>query len=333
MKIIEISGPDSSIKYPIKEDGGRERVIEWLSKELGKEQIVSVVAQCGSHISHCNIIEVFHRNGLEPEEFYSAFCKDNNRMRCDILHVHHPKYLIFSQSVDAKQVVLTHHGFFEGMSCYRDRFSFTETYVSRYLQSVMDFNSKGSVIYNPIPEEEYPLLTSEKKIDLLFVGDCNKKVKRLDIAISVASALKVKLFVAGKASTTLTDILKNNPNVEYLGEINQETKLKLMSLSRAVICPNDAPEAFCLVAAEANAVGSPVLCSNNGGLPEVIDDGISGYICKNLDEYIYNFKKIDELEPVLIRNNVLSKFDSKAIAGKYMELFNLKCNGSNCMSI
>lgn len=330
MKIIEISGPDSSIKYPIKEDGGRERVIEWLSKEFGKEQNVVVVAQRGSYIPNCDIIEVHHKCGLKPEEFYSTFCQNNDRLQCDILHVHHPQYLLFSQHIESQHIVLTHHGFFKGMEYYRDRFSFSETYVSCYLQSIMDPNFVGSTIYNPIPREEYPLIESEKLIDLLFVGDCDKKVKRLDIALYVASTLNLKLFVAGKASASLMTILKNAPNVKYLGEIDQETKLKLMSQSRAVICPNDAPEAFCLVAAEANAVGSPVLCSNNGGLPEVINHGISGYICKNIDDYIFYFNKLDELSPKLIRNNVMSKFESKKIAEDYLKLFNTKCGDVDC---
>jgi glycosyltransferase involved in cell wall biosynthesis len=321
LKIVEVSGPDSSIQYPIFKDGGRERVIEWISKELGKSQKVTVIAQNGSQIANCEILGVPHTTGLEPTEFFDTFRNNYDVLECDILHIHHPKYLLFSEYIKAKNIVLTHHGLYKEMEYYRHNYTFTETYVSHYLRSIMDIDSSGFTIHNPIPTNEYPLLNNDKEFDLLFIGDCNKKVKRLDIAISVAEIANIKLLVAGKAENDLIRQLDTLSFVTYIGEVNQTTKLDLMSKSKAVICPNDAPEAFCLVAAESNAIGTPVLSSNNGGLPEVIEHGFSGFICNTLEDYTHYFGQLNTLSSDNIRKVVLSKFDISLISQNYLNLF------------
>lgn len=327
LKIVEVSGPDSSIRYPIVKDGGRERVIEWISQELAKTQIVTVIAQSESHIDSCEILGVPHTEGLEPSNFFQSFKQNFETLECDILHIHHPKYLLFSEHIKARKIVLTHHGLYKDMGYFRENYYFMETYVSHYLRSVMDINSSGVTIHNPIPSDEYPLIENKKEFDLLFIGDCNKKVKRLDIALSVAERMNIKLLVAGKADDNLVSQLDKLPFVRYIGEINQAKKLDLMSKSKAVICPNDAPEAFCLVAAEANAIGTPVLSSNNGGLPEVIEHGQSGFICTTKDEYVSAVQNLDKFNPLAVRNHCIENFDIKLISNQYISLFKelLKC--------
>lgn len=322
LKIVEVSGPDSSIRYPIVKDGGRERVIEWISQELAKSQTVTVIAQSESHIDSCEILGVPHTEGLEPTEFFQSFRQKFEILECDILHIHHPKYLLFSEHIKARKIVLTHHGLYKDMGYFRENYYFTETYVSHYLRSVMDINSSGVTIHNPIPSDEYPLIENKKEFDLLFIGDCNKKVKRLDIALSVAERMNIKLLVAGKADENLVSQLDKLPFVRYIGEINQATKLDLMSKSKAVFCPNDAPEAFCLVAAEANAIGTPVLSSNNGGLPEVIEHGQSGFICKTIEDYIHYYGQLNTLNSKNIRETIFSKFEVSIISQYYLNFFN-----------
>ena len=322
LKIVEVSGPDSSIRYPIVKDGGRERVIEWISQELAKTQMVTVIAQSESHIDSCEILGVPHTEGLEPTNFFQSFKQNFGMLDCDILHIHHPKYLLFSEHIKARKIVLTHHGLYKDMGYFRENYSFTETYVSHYLRSIMDINSSGVTIHNPIPSDEYPLIESKKEFDLLFIGDCNKKVKRLDIALSVAERMNIKLVVAGKADNDLICQLDKLSFVRYIGEVNQATKLDLMSKSKAVICPNDAPEAFCLVAAEANAIGTPVLSSNNGGLPEVIEHGLSGFICKTIEDHIHYYGQLNTLNSKNIRETVFSKFDVSIISQNYLNFFN-----------
>ncbi|MBK8370367.1 MAG: hypothetical protein IPL20_03115 [Saprospiraceae bacterium] len=75
MKIIEIAGPDTSLKFPIVADGGRERVIEWISTEMGKSEDVLLVAQKGSTLINTCIIEVEHEDGLSPENFMLILLK------------------------------------------------------------------------------------------------------------------------------------------------------------------------------------------------------------------------------------------------------------------
>ncbi|MBK8370368.1 MAG: glycosyltransferase [Saprospiraceae bacterium] len=244
-------------------------------------------------------------------------------MDCDILHLHHPKYLIFTKHIKAKKIVLTHHGYYKNP--YSCDYKFSETYVSHFLKDFTN-NTQGYVVYNPIPMIEYPLTQNKKREYLFFIGACDKKVKRLDIAIEVAEKSNHKLIVAGTASQSLKSYLSTLAFVEYIGEVNQTEKLKLFSKSKAVICPNDSPEAFCLVAAEANAVGIPVIASNNGGLPEVIGNNISGYICYSLNDYLNAITKVNTLNVNKVRNYTKSKFDISIISNDYLSLFNQLLN-------
>jgi glycosyltransferase involved in cell wall biosynthesis len=324
IKICEISGPDSSIPYPVNGDGGRERVIEWLSKDLSKVSDLYLLAQKDSQLDNVKILEVSHSDGLNAKEFYKNFSESMTVIECDILHVHHPEYLIFSNHIKATQIILTHHGYFQNMDKYRAKYDFEETYVSKYLKSVMSDKGKGFTIYNPIPISEYPFSEDiYSKKDLLFIGSCDKKVKRLDIALEVARRLKCKLIIGGTASMELQKKLMSIAYVDYQGEVNQEKKLFLMRNVKAVICPSDSPEAFCLVAAESNVLGTPVLCSNKGGLPEVVENKISGYICKTIDEYVNAFAKLDNLVYEKIRASACNRFDSSMISLEYLKLFKL----------
>lgn len=317
MKIIEVAGPDTSIPFPINGDGGRERVIEWISKELGKIHDVTLIAQKGSKLENVKVKEVNHSQGLDPSDFFTAYQNMDISLECDILHIHHPKYLIFSKLIKSKKVVLTHHGLYKDQ--YQKPENTVETFVSSYLKSEM--SDTGYVVYNPIPNKEYLLYEGEKEDYIFFIGACDKKVKRLDIAVEVASKLKKRLIVAGSASKELQEKLSNNPHVSYIGVAKQKQKIELFKKCAAVICPNDAPEAFCLVAAEANAVGTPVLSSNNGGLPEVIENYVGGFICNHINDYVLAYSKLNLLQSNNIRESCLQRFGITKICKDYSNLF------------
>ena len=74
------------------------------------------------------------------------------------------------------------------------------------------------------------------------------------------------------------------PGVEYIGEIDDRQKTAFLGEARALLFPIDWPEPFGLVMIEAMACGTPVLAFQNGSVREVIDEGVTGYVVKNVEE-------------------------------------------------
>ena len=89
-------------------------------------------------------------------------------------------------------------------------------------------------------------------------------------------------------------------NVEYIGEIDDKDKSEFLSGAIALLVPIDWPEPFGLVMIEAMACGTPVIAFNRGSVPEVIDDGLTGFIVEDINGAI---GAVDRLEPFVAREN------------------------------
>ena len=125
---------------------------------------------------------------------------------------------------------------------------------------------------------------------LAFLGRISPE-KRVDRAIEIARAIGLPLKIAAKIDRVdqayfETEIrpLLSLPGIEYIGEIDERAKSKFLGDARALLFPIDWPEPFGLVMIEAMACGTPVLAFRHGSVPEVIDDGVTGYVVDSVDE-------------------------------------------------
>src|SRR5687767_10195862 len=84
--------------------------------------------------------------------------------------------------------------------------------------------------------------------------------------------------------------------IEFVGEINEDQKQEFLGNAYALVFPIDWPEPFGLVAVEAIACGTPVIAYRNGSVPELIEDGATGFIVENIEqatEAVCNVANID----------------------------------------
>jgi len=91
--------------------------------------------------------------------------------------------------------------------------------------------------------------------------------------------------------------------------------------SRALIFPSESHEPFGLVLIEAMACGCPVICSDLGALPEIIENGVNGFVCKTEEEYLEGIKNIDSISPEACRKVAVEKFDRYVVAQNYLNLY------------
>jgi glycosyltransferase involved in cell wall biosynthesis len=162
---------------------------------------------------------------------------------------------------------------------------------------------------------------------LAFVGRISQE-KRVDRAIQIASAVRMPLKIAAKVDRSdreyyETEIkpLLNNPYVEFVGEITEREKADFLGNAYASVFPIDWPEPFGLTMIEAMACGTPTIAFNCGSVPEVIREGVSGYIVRNVEEAIRAVERVADLDRAACRQDFEKRFTASRMAEDYVKLY------------
>ena len=110
-------------------------------------------------------------------------------------------------------------------------------------------------------------------------------------------------------------------NVDYIGEIADKDKSEFLSGAIALLVPIDWPEPFGLVMIEAMACGTPVIAFNRGSVPEVIDDGLTGFIVEDINGAIGAVDRLDHLSRAKIRTHFEKHFTARRMAQDYLAVY------------
>jgi glycosyltransferase involved in cell wall biosynthesis len=116
-------------------------------------------------------------------------------------------------------------------------------------------------------------------------------------------------------------LLAQSPHVELIGEISDAQKSDFLSGALGLLFPIDWPEPFGLAMIEAMACGTPVIAFNRGSVPEVVDDGITGYIVENEDQAVAVLGQIDRLSNAQIRAVFEQRFTARRMAEDYLHVY------------
>lgn len=181
-------------------------------------------------------------------------------------------------------------------------------------------------VYNGIPVHEFPF--SERPGDyLLFVGRIAPE-KQVEWAIEIAKRTGIKLLIAAKVDPYDQEYfdrdvkhLLDHPLVEFLGEVDEQEKRRLMAGAYGLCFPIDWPEPFGMVQIEALASGTPVLAMNRGSVPEVLRHGVSGLVGNSLDELVALAPRLGELDRRACRREAERRFSSRALAVGYEQVY------------
>ncbi len=110
-------------------------------------------------------------------------------------------------------------------------------------------------------------------------------------------------------------------DIEYVGEVGGEQKLSLLGEARALLNPIRWVEPFGLVMIEALACGTPVLTYRSGAAPEIVDDGITGFVCDERDEMVAAAHRVGTLDRAACRASVERRFSTDRMVADHLELF------------
>jgi glycosyltransferase involved in cell wall biosynthesis len=184
----------------------------------------------------------------------------------------------------------------------------------------------AGVVYNGIDLAIHPFQRAKEDF-LLFVGRISPE-KRPEVAVEVAQGAKLPLVMVIKRSEPAERAYFDEVVAPCLGEgvlvLDQpphEVKVDLMGRARALLFPIDWPEPFGLVMTEAMACGTPIIARPLGAAPEIVSDGVTGFLCATKREMVDAVSASTKLNPQDCRNRVVERFSAQAMVAGYQDVY------------
>jgi glycosyltransferase involved in cell wall biosynthesis len=248
----------------------------------------------------------------------------------DVIHDHSGFLGVAFSSLVPQPVVHTLHGpFVPDISMFYSAFATSCYYVAiskRQQETGPELNYLG-VVPNAIDLEEHPY-QGAKDDYLVNVGRVSE-AKGTEEAILLALEKGKRIVVAGKIDAgrdmeyfeKRVKPLVDGKQVVFLGEVSQEKKAAIIGRARAFLFPIQWEEPFGLVMAESLACGTPVLATNWGAAPEVIEHGVTGFLADTPAELAPYIDRLDELDPLTCRREAEKRFSPRAMAAGYLDVY------------
>ena len=185
-----------------------------------------------------------------------------------------------------------------------------------------------STVHHAIDLRHFPRFDAAGSY-LAFVGRLTPE-KGPDRAIRIAQRAGIPLKIAAKLDPTqetyfheVIEPLLEDPTIEYLGALDERDKCMLMGHARALLMPISWPEPFGMVFIESLACGTPVLTCPHGSVPELLRDGVTGYIRESDDELVEAIGQLDRISRAGCREYVRQKFDIRDMALEYVNVYSM----------
>jgi glycosyltransferase involved in cell wall biosynthesis len=336
MRIAQISPLFEAV--PPKLYGGTERVVYSLTEELVAMGHDVTLFASGDSVTSATLAPM-REQALRLDPSVKDWVATYYRMvetiyqrkdEFDVLHFHIDYFPLSLFSRQKVPYLTTLHGRLD-LPEYVDTYS---TYADCPFVSISDNQRR------PIPHLNWVrtvhhgmpagLLTPQpvKQEYAAFLGRISPE-KGVDRAIRIAGRAGMKLKIAAKVDNADKDyydsqikpLIQCNPDVEFIGEINDAQKPDFLSGAHALIFPINWPEPFGLVMIEAMACGTPVIAYNCGSVPEVMDHGVTGFVVNNIDEAVAAAGKLHTLDRARVRATFDRRFTARRMAADYVDVY------------
>jgi|UniRef100_A0A7C5AKV3 glycosyltransferase involved in cell wall biosynthesis len=335
MRIAQISPLYESV--PPKFYGGTERVVSYLTEELVRLGHDVTLFASGDSVTRARLRSQTPRalrlnpaciDGLAPHvRMLARVFREAEDF--DILHFH-LDYLHFPMArLTGRPVLTTQHGRLDLpdlVPLFREFSDMPLISISNYQRRPLPFANWTATIYHGLPRHLYRFYPGPGEY-LAFLGRISPE-KRVDRAIEIAVRCDLPLRIAAKVDKAdevyyrekIKPLLKH-PLVTYLGEIGERDKNEFLGRALALLFPIDWPEPFGLVMVEALACGTPVIAFRNGSVPEVLEDGRTGFIVNSLEEAVAAVGKIESLNRSYCRQVFEARFTADRMARDYLKIY------------
>lgn len=335
MKIAQVSPLFESV--PPAGYGGTERVISYLTEELVKRGHDVTLFASGDSVTKARLVAAVPASiRPDPKDLswlgYHMMQFDmvsEMAHSFDIIHFH-TDYLHFPL---ARKLGIPHITTLHGRQdlphlqpLYAQFSDMPLVSISNSQRTPLPNANWIDTVYHGLPSDLYNFCPAAGKY-FAFVGRVSPE-KRIDRAIEIAERCGTQLVVAAKVDKAdeayFNEYLKplfRKPCVTYIGEVGETEKGELLEHAKALLFPIDWPEPFGLVVIEAMSCGTPVIAYRHGSIPEIMDNGVTGFVVTDQDEAIRAAMRIDDIDRAGCRKEFERRFTAAHMADNYLRVY------------
>ncbi|HEY0235446.1 MAG TPA: glycosyltransferase family 4 protein [Afipia sp.] len=337
MRIAQIAPLTEAV--PPKLYGGTERVVHWLTEELVALGNDVTLFASGDSQTSAKLDAVWPKalrlDGSVRDPFaLHLVMLERVRQKCDdeefdFLHFHLDYYPFSLFSRQPTPFVTTLHGRLdlpEHQPVFTTFSSIPVISISNAQRRPVPQANFIRTIYHGMPEKL--LMPQPVKPGYLAVLGRIAPEKGVDRAIKIAIRCGIPLKIAAKVDHTDEEYyqeiirpLMDHPLVEYIGEIGDHEKSDFLSGAIGLLLPIDWPEPFGLVMIEAMACGTPVVAYNRGSVPEIIDEGLTGFIVEDEISAVAAVGRLTEMDRNAVRKQFETRFTARRMALDYLAAY------------
>ncbi|WP_201841969.1 glycosyltransferase family 4 protein [Microvirga zambiensis] len=335
MRIAQVAPLAEAV--PPKLYGGTERVVSWLTEELVRQGHDVTLFASGDSETTAKLVPCVPQGlrlaGIRDHIASHLVMLNEVRSRADqfdVIHFHVDllQHVLFQDL--AHKCLTTLHGRLDlpdFMPVFRIFNEMPLVSISDSQRAPMPPHANWlATVHHGLPSSICPF--EDKGGDYLaFLGRISPE-KRPDRAIAIATRAGIPLKIAAKVDSAdrayfeeVIEPLLDHPLVEFIGEIDESAKCDFLGKALALLFPIDWPEPFGLVMIEAMSAGTPVIAFRNGSVPEVITDGVSGFIVESVDEAVEAARRIRSLSRAEVRQTFERRFTAARMAEDYVRAY------------
>lgn len=335
MRIAQVSTLYESV--PPKAYGGTERVVSWLTEALvdaGHDVTLFASADSvtrASLVPACPSALRLIEDTADPQAFHFAMLEQVVRRsdEFDVVHFHTDyQGFPFARRLACAHVTTLHWRLdIPGLDLLYHAFDdLPLVSISNAQRAPLPRANWLATVYHGMPVGA-PRFNGQTGDYLAFLGRIAPH-KRPDLAIEIAARAGVPLKIAAKIDNGDRSYYEGNieslmrqPHVDYLGELSDRDKHALLAGARALLFPIDWPEPFGLVLIEALACGTPVIAYRRGSVPEIVEDGRTGFIVDDVDGAVRAVARLSEIDRVQCRAAFEARFSAERMVADYQRVY------------
>jgi len=341
MRIAQVAPLYESV--PPKLYGGTERVVSYLTEELVRQGHQVTLFASGDSVTQARLVEACSRSLRLDQECVDQLAHHivlleqvfRQASAFDLIHFH-IDYLHFPLSVRQHiPTVTTLHGRLDLpdlVPVYKMFPSMPVVSISDAQRAPLPLINWLGTVYHGLPEDLYTLREAPGTY-LAFLGRIAPE-KGVEQAIAIAQQAGMPLKIAAKVDRADREYFREvvrpllkNPLVEYVGEVGGDHKDAFLGEAYALLFPIDWPEPFGLVMIEAMACGTPVIACPRGSVPEVLEDGVTGWIVEGIEEAVQAVERVPTLSRARCRQVFEERFSASRMAQDYLRIYKTLLGG------
>lgn len=335
MKIAQISPLYESV--PPKLYGGTERIVSFLTEELIRQgHEVTLFASGDSitnarHIPCCDKALRLNKDCLDQlaPHIVQLEIVQQRLFEFDLIHYHiDPIHFPLARRARTPHIT-TLHGRMD-IPDYKTLFrEFSEiplVSISNSQRRPLCRANWVGTVYHGLPEYLYRFRENEGKY-LAFLGRISPE-KGVDSAIEIAKRAGIPLKIAakiGKQDEAFFEReikpLLDHPLIQFIGEIDEHEKNNFLGNALATLFPIKWPEPFGLVMIESMACGTPVIAYEQGSVPEIIDEYLTGFVVNSVEEALKALNQLHKVDRKKCRATFEKRFSVKRMAQNYVSIY------------